>query len=821
MAKPLKPIEIRPAQGGKLMCSLSAESPGLANYKVKRDVRRFYDREIRAEGHAMLFLNPTLPVGLQGTPGSGGRPQGPITVVAEARRGDGKRAIVVGNQTTLWACAATEEPEYADDYFAADYTDTSLAGWTQIASGLSSNGRRWEAVQVGDYLCLNNAVDLPLTYRPGDAAALPIYELREQGIASVGTIAAHNGNLLVMDLWQINSDAFLNLMNATESVLPASQDATGLLSVPAATLFPGVTLQVGQTLFWDNGATAKIIALTGGNIVASVPGILAPTGTVVYAENQTAYTAFTDQSQMQRFPWRILPSMEGMPRRFGATVPVAASLGETQLSFQYPIRSLPELVRYSLAGQYLGTSTLTGGLVDIQVTYAGPRSGTLNTSVIGVVGDITMSCLIADPVGNAVTFDNGLMEPSDAATGYAGTYVDLVDDGSAIIKALAMRDYIVIYKESPVTFFGTFTGDITNPYSFQRVPIANQGATLYYRNVIIASGGGYYGSAHIYAGRNAFYKFDIFTQTPQEIPELQPAQAIFFEHAANNPDGAFAAENPLTREWVFGWSAAPTGQLCASQAEDTALCFDYAFHTCRTTSADISAACDIENPLADGDWMFLFGDSTGSIQRYGLAGGQPVMLDATITVADGIATASQPCFTTAHIGMSLIFNSGVVVSITNFISPTQVTILGSVPVGLAANSGPAQAVPAIWHRNGQPYDSVIETGLGDLGMADSEKLVTRYVPVCASKNAWQSPLPIPNAPVKVDFKYALNPAGEPPGAIVAISAIATQPHNLLEPTFIGYYVGVNLTVSGLNNPFALANQIWQAQSIGSQSAGRL
>lgn len=786
------------------MCSLSAETPGLANYKVKRDFRRFYDREIRAEGHATLFLNPQLPANLQAGPG--GPPQGPVTVVAEARRGDGKRSIVIGNQTTLWACAATEEPEYADDFFGEDYTDTTVAGWMQIASGLSPNGRRWEAVQVGDYLCLNNAVDLPLTYRPGDEIALPIYELREQGIASVGTIAAHNGNLLVMDLWQIDDDAFTALMSPTASAVSASQDATGLVSASVATLFPNLALQLGQALFWDNGACAKIISLAGGNIITDSAQAI-PSGTV-YVENQAAYGAFTDKSNLQRFPWRILPSMEGMPRRFGAIVPVEANVGQTQLMFQYPVRSLPELVRYSLSGQYFGTSTLTGGLVDVQIPQAGAKGGTLNTSIIGLGSDITMSCLIADLVSTAVNFGNGLMEPSDAATGYAGTYVDLVDDGSAILKALAMRDYIVIYKESPVVFFGTFTGDTTSPYSFQRVPIANQGATLFYRNVIVASGGGYYGSAHIYAGRNAFYKFDIFTQTPQEVPELQPAQAIFFENAANDPDNAFAAENPLTREWIFGWVPKP-----ALADNDNALCFDYAFHTCRTTSADITAACDVENPLVDGDWMFLFGDSAGNIQRYGLASGQPAKITTAIAIANNIATATTACFTPAHIGTTLLLDSGVLVAVINYLSPTQVAVIGAV-----ARAQSFVILPAIWHRNGQAYDSVIETGLGDLGMADSEKLVSRYVPVCASKNAWQSPLPIPNAPLHVDFKFGLNPDAEP---VTAMRATAIQPHNLLEPTFIGYYVGVKLAVCGLNNPCALANQIWQAQPIGSQSAGRL
>ncbi len=56
-----RPIEIKPASGGKLMYSLSSEAAGLSNYHIKRDFRRCYDREIRAEGHDALYqYNPAL-----------------------------------------------------------------------------------------------------------------------------------------------------------------------------------------------------------------------------------------------------------------------------------------------------------------------------------------------------------------------------------------------------------------------------------------------------------------------------------------------------------------------------------------------------------------------------------------------------------------------------------------------------------------------------------------------------------------------------------------------------------------------------------------
>ena len=216
------------------MAGLSAEAAGLTNYITKRDWRRYQDRELRAEGHEGLMLNVNVAANIQTTPPGSATP---LKVVAQARRGDGKKTIIAGNQTTLWAYTGTDDTHYVlnnsgmPDYFANDagaYVDETQYGWIQIAGSIICQRRRWEAVQVGDYLVLNNGVDLPMTYHPGDSQAYPIYELREQQVASVGTIAAHNGNLLVMDLWIINDTDFQNLMApTTRRVMLASVNSSG------------------------------------------------------------------------------------------------------------------------------------------------------------------------------------------------------------------------------------------------------------------------------------------------------------------------------------------------------------------------------------------------------------------------------------------------------------------------------------------------------------------------------------------------------------------------------------------------------------------
>lgn len=763
-------VEVKPASGGKLMAGLSSEAAGLANYIAKQEWRRYKDRELRAEGHEGLALNRLLGSALQTTPAGSTTPP---TVIAGARRGDGKMTIVAGSQTTLWAYTALDDTRYVsnngvDDYFASgSYVDGTQYGWIQIAGGLSTAGRRWEAVQVGDYLCLNNGVDLPLTYQPGDGQAFPIWELREQQIASVGTIAEHNGNLLCFDLWIINDADFLALMT------PVSV-----------------------------------------------------TSDTVFTPNPAQYAAFTDATRMQRFPWRCLPSYPGQPRRWGATVPASAKLGDHKLVFQYPVRSLPELVALNNASG-LVTTSLAGGSTDITVLYANTGGGTLTTSIIGIQDQIAMSCLIWDQIGNPISFSGDAslissIEAGDAANSYAGTYVDLIDDGGTIIKALALRDQIVVYKDTPNIYLGTFTGASSGPYNFQRVPIANEAQALAYRNTLMASGGGYYGSCHIYAGRNAFYKWDIFMQTPQEMPEFQPAEDIFFLHAAGDKENAWVAENPLTREWVFGWAtgaaaAGAEGALApGGSPEDRALCVDYAFKTVRTTTAAYNCGARVQHPTR-GDWLFLFGDDAGGIQRYGLFDAAPQPSGAiTATIAGGTATASAAFFTVDHVGMTLWLATGDLVAISGYTSSTVVSIIGTAPnTGEPPGAnGPVTftVLPGIWHRNGLAYSSLLETGAGDLGSADSEKLVTRYVPVASSQS--------PNSSLQVDFKAGLNP-GAMSFVQTAVVAAPQSGHNLIEPTFIGYHVGGRVIVSGINNPFELVTQIWEATLLASKSAGRI
>lgn len=241
-----RPIEITPARGGRLMSSLSAENAGIFNYVTKRDWRRYLDREIRAEGYDLFNPNPLVEAP---EPPSGGEP---ITLNAQVRSPNGRTAFVVGTATTLWRYFGVENGEYYVEGVVEDgYFDDNPGVWVEIGSGFSSTGRRWEAVSVAGWLILNNGVDLPVAYRVEDMAVTPLYELREQGVASVGTISKLSDILLCGDIRQLDADKHVEIMSAIAGAIPMMQTGQFKSSV-LATVNNGTPGVEGNTLIAES-----------------------------------------------------------------------------------------------------------------------------------------------------------------------------------------------------------------------------------------------------------------------------------------------------------------------------------------------------------------------------------------------------------------------------------------------------------------------------------------------------------------------------------------------------------------------------------------
>ncbi len=158
----------------------------------------------------------------------------------EARRPNGTVAIVA---------AASNGKIYAFSF--------SGAVWTQIGTGYSAppSDKRWQIINVGPYVVFNNSVDLPFTWLIGDAVVKPIYEMRESGIASVGTIWEYNQILMVGDITMILE---INLPGVLNSGSPY-----GLVS-------SGSTERIQSRIAWSNtGDPRDWASVVNGTTTAS------------------------------------------------------------------------------------------------------------------------------------------------------------------------------------------------------------------------------------------------------------------------------------------------------------------------------------------------------------------------------------------------------------------------------------------------------------------------------------------------------------------------------------------------------------------------
>lgn len=175
-------FSVRASQGGQLLNIASVDTVGIGNYVTKTNWRRYYDHEVPREGHLPFKPNAAL----AGTTNQAlSLPSGDVIGLWEAVRPNGERAVVAASKTTIYRF---------------NYTSGT---WTTIGSGFSSSTTYWQGEQLDGYLILNNGIDLPVTYRVEASAVVPIYEMRENGLASVGCISVYNGFLLCADVSEI------------------------------------------------------------------------------------------------------------------------------------------------------------------------------------------------------------------------------------------------------------------------------------------------------------------------------------------------------------------------------------------------------------------------------------------------------------------------------------------------------------------------------------------------------------------------------------------------------------------------------------------
>jgi hypothetical protein len=622
---------------------------------------------------------------------------------------------------------------------------------------------------------------------------------------------------------------------------------------------------VGLKLLWDSGEIATIRRVEGGFAYVLSDSQIASGPLAI--ENPAAYAAFTNNAFIERIQSRAIWSMPNLPRRWAATYPCLVDPTTNLVRLKYPMKSLTAGMDILMVGAGAGGGNLTAPilfafanqilLADAAVTNAAAliqqtitdavaaeattlafklaTSSTLslaqqaldkartesaldddNADLKKAEADASAAADIAQVAYDAAVkaYDTAVaatitakesLQPieativaADAEASIAGLFDDLEGDGSAIVRALKLGGFLAVYKTSGSFFLGRYTGNVSAPFLFDEVKVPIEACMpLKYKHAIISLSD----VAHIYAAESDFYIFDTTSRLPRLFEPLRFCKSIFFN---SDPAGAFACNNAVTKEVMFC--------VPSSSKPDKAICYDIIEGKARTTSVRWHAGATLRRPKTSNSSpseVWFVGAHDAGLMRYGKLAAEEVSsasILATKPANTDVVTATGAIFTTDHIGRSIRTTSGKLFAISGYTSATQVTVIGS-------GSFTAEAfviTPSVWHRDGAAYDSVMQSGMDDFGSAHAEKVLNEYVILLSSES--------PNTPVLVQFLGGVKAAS--PAVIQSATITSPQDMGLLKPTLVQYYIGVALTVSGMNNPFELAGQIFNIVPVNSRSWGR-
>lgn len=643
-----KAYPVRVADGGRLVTSLSLESIGESNWSRKLNMRRFFDQEIRVEGY-VKFIGPGS-YAFDGTES--------VLRLAELVKPNGDRVVVGASRTKLKAFIV------------------NTLTWTDISGGLtfSGSGKRWQVETLNGYLILNNTVNLPVSYRVGDASVTPIYEMRQGGISCVERIKQYNGFLLLGNVVEIKEDQLQPWMNgygnytalgptakvANFNVVFATDhqkqfDVTTGAGTITATL-PSMVFSNQPFYIWlkkaDNGAGTVITSplISDEQITLSAindKALIWWNGSAWAAKYFSAGTIpATDpygvppSDIVQRVPYEVMTGEFGEPTHwaplFSAMMPAAATT--IVLPF-VPSTWVAGQTRVAVINGGPGGETLGGqsGYENgILITAIGAFSAALNG--VQITLETTTDVDLTYPLVVQVT------RWTDIST-LVARYL-LQDDGSAIMGMEVLGQIVILYRTSCI-YIGRFTGDATNPFVFTPRYPGDDSLNLPIWGDAIANVNGQY---HVYPGvGNRFYKFDGISW-PTVHQTCDQAKELFYAGVVSTNE-VFAVTNFATKQV---WFCTPI----------LTFCYDIEFETVSEMDAIVGAGCFCIHPGATERWFIL---SIGkNIFTYGLV------------------TGASPIHT--------------------------------------------------WFRDGVAPTAILKSGLISAGLMGDEKLLTNYTPVLASSS---------------------------------------------------------------------------------------
>lgn len=593
--------QVKVSDGGALVASLSLENIGDSNYSIKVNWRRDKDQEQRREGWTPFSPLPVIEdqevFDATDT----------VIRLAELVRPNGDRCVVGASRTEIKRFNNT----------------TGL--WDTIGSGYSASGKRWQINSMDGYLVLNNTVDLPVTYREEEAAVVPMYELREVGVASVGRMEQNSGFILFADIVEIQADQLIQWMNGYSAYGQAPEAKAANFNVVSPTDSGkrfDVTTGAGTItatlpaspaadfFFWikkvDAGAgevlTSPIIGSqapvldTQNNLVLIRWDVIAQAWVATNFEDGTlpasAPYGLVPEEITNRYPWRILNGEFGNPRNWAPVFSVYMSAANTTITLPFP------------------SQAFVAGLTRVAVLNGGPAGGVLGGQTATPNG-VLVTAVAGANITLEVTTDVSLTYPRViqvvrwADTSSLTSSYDLQDDGSLIHGLLTLQNLVIVYRKTGI-YVGRYTGlsldengNQTGPFTWR--PRYSGFNVPRYGDCIANINGDF----HLYPAEGGrFYMFDGNTN-PVIHPVTDLARDLFFDDIDDDYE-PWAIESPLTKEWLFF-------------RDGLVFAYDFEWSTCSIIDTQIDAAVFCLRPNSTDRWFVLGIENL--IMTYGLVEG--------------------------------------------------------------------------------------------------------------------------------------------------------------------------------------------------------
>lgn len=534
---------LKPMMGGALLENLSGEGASGEHYTKKLNFRRHQEGEARREGWDVFepsgkFLEafPQLFANLPTTY--------PIRLICQFRSGDNVSCLIVIAGDTIYRYKFDLNPEYINknspegwvegDYFASDesgqpYISSPPADfkWEVIGTGFhhmdepteteyfANEAINWESVIVNSTLYLNNGKDLPVVYREDWDKVIPLLELRENPayrVASVGTISEFNGFLMLADINQVRADDWEEWMRGSDPYGPILDSDS-----------------------YKSGVTK--VSRSAYSVIWSYAGDGMRYGTALYGTMQKDTNQF-----VSRYPLRTELD------------------GSYDVQNKHPNITFPVGEEVVIIGAGQTITEIEGNDVGNVLGYSSSDLTFSRISIGGVTdnGDGTQTYAIVDKDGNPVNAESSITEDelatpvTNSVTGFMirldsigrkTNVVDLVDDGSRILKMKKLVDRLMIYRDTGyMTAIQVNTSEV---FQFERRYTGPRVVDL--RNSLIDVAGRF----HVFMGFNGIYQVDRAASQPKLLQPMEKGTRFWEKLSGNTAESVFTLDNSETREIFF------------------------------------------------------------------------------------------------------------------------------------------------------------------------------------------------------------------------------------------------------------------------------